>query len=121
MSSTKVERWLQDARRIKETAEALELRLQQTVKLTLNEYYVLYFLSQSEQKKMRLNVLQESVGLSQSAMSRMIVRMEDKTVGVIERRHCPLDKRGIYIGLTVQGETILAEAQRVVEAVLVNY
>ena len=65
--------WLADIRRVKDITDALSKELEARTSLTLNGYYVLYFLAHSEEKKMRLNILQEYMGLSQSAMSRMKV------------------------------------------------
>nr|WP_232845924.1 hypothetical protein [Enterococcus innesii] len=51
-------------------------------------------------------------------MSRMIMRMEDKLCGVIERHSCQNDKRGIYIDLTQLGEKKLQRSKVVFEKVL---
>ncbi len=64
---------------------------------------------------MRLNDLIAHFDLSQSAMSRMIMRMEDKLCGVIERHSCQDDKRGIYIDLTQSGEKKLQRSKVVFE------
>ena len=53
-----------------------------------------------DDKKLRLQDLQKHVGLSQSAMSRLVTRLESKDFGAIERSICKNDKRGIYIHLT---------------------
>ena len=104
---------------LKDTIEAeLEKRLKSENDLTLNEFYVLYHLSAEETKKMRLQQLQEKVGLSQSALSRLIVRMEEKNCGVITRHNCVEDKRGIYVGITERGEQLLHKAEATVEDVL---
>ncbi len=88
--------------------QAIEARLEQALKaesnLSLNEYYVLYYLEKTPNHSMRLNDLIAHFDLSQSAMSRMIMRMEDKLCGVIERHSCQNDKRGIYIDLTQLGK-----------------
>lgn len=88
--------------------QAIEARLEQALKaesnLSLNEYYVLYYLEKTPNHSMRLNDLIAHFDLSQSAMSRMIMRMEDNLCGVIERHSCQEDKRGIYIDLTQSGK-----------------
>jgi len=68
---------------------------------------VAYDLSISEHKSMRLQSLSELVGLSQSALSRLVVRMEKSSCGVIKKHSCEEDKRGIYISLTKKGEEIV--------------
>lgn len=85
-------------------ANELERTLQDHYNLSLNEFYVLYFLSQSDEKKLRLQQLQEMVGLSQSAMSRLVDRLEAKKCGTLKRHICEKDRRGIYTSLTDKGE-----------------
>lgn len=116
-----IERWIESTRMQRSTAEVLENKLLESSKLTLNEYYVLYFLNKAKNKKMRLNDLQIEIGLSQSAMSRMISRMEDKNCGVIERHICSDDKRGVYISLTQSGINMLEKGQIIVDDVLQDF
>ncbi|MFC6604172.1 MarR family winged helix-turn-helix transcriptional regulator [Ectobacillus funiculus] len=85
----------------------LEGALQENYNLSLKEFYVLYFLSQTNGKKLRLQQLQEMVGLSQSAISRLVGRLEAKSCGVLERHICEDDRRGIYTCLTAKGEAKL--------------
>ncbi|WP_341280416.1 MarR family transcriptional regulator [Paenibacillus sp. FSL H8-0537] len=82
----------------------LENVLQEKYSLTLKEFYVLYFLSQTSEKKLRLLQLQEMVGLSQSAISRLVGRMEAKNCGALQRHVCEDDRRGVYTCLTELGE-----------------
>ncbi|MCR8656507.1 MarR family winged helix-turn-helix transcriptional regulator [Paenibacillus endoradicis] len=82
----------------------LETALQDKYSLSLKEFYVLYFLSQTSEKKLRLQQLQEMVGLSQSAISRLVGRMEAKNCGALQRSICEDDRRGIYTRLTELGE-----------------
>lgn len=95
---------------------ALAVEGQYPVKL--NEFYVLYFLNLQEIKASRLQELGQQVGLSASAMSRMIVKMESQACGVIQRSICEEDKRGVHITLTSKGEEILAESIEIVQRVL---
>ncbi|WP_031463517.1 MarR family winged helix-turn-helix transcriptional regulator [Paenibacillus polymyxa] len=84
--------------------DELEHALKENYSLSLNEFLVLYFLSQTEEKKLRLQHLQEMVGLSQSALSRLVVRMEAKSCGALQRHICEDDRRGIYTSMTDFGE-----------------
>ena len=88
----------------------IEAVLQEKYSLSLKEFYVLYVLSQTEQKKMRLQQLQELVGLSQSALSRLVVRMEAKSCGALQKHICQDDRRGIYTSMTNYGEEKLQSA-----------
>lgn len=88
----------------------LENALRKNHNLSLKEFYVLYFLSETNEKKLRLQQLQELVGLSQSAISRLVARLEEKSCGVLERLICEDDRRGIYTRLTEIGEAKLQTA-----------
>ncbi|NGZ74965.1 MarR family winged helix-turn-helix transcriptional regulator [Saccharibacillus alkalitolerans] len=96
----------------------LERALEEEPGLSLNEFYVLHFLSLNEKKKLRLQQLQERVGLSQSAMSRLVVRMEAPKCGALRRHMCEDDRRGVYTEMTELGADKLERARRTVDAVL---
>ncbi|MGG4494969.1 MarR family winged helix-turn-helix transcriptional regulator [Brevibacillus reuszeri] len=87
----------------------LEEALQDKFNLSLNEFYVLYFLSQTKEKKLRLQQLQDMVGLSQSAVSRLVGRLEEKNCRALQRHVCEADRRGIYTCLTELGEERLQQ------------
>lgn len=116
--SNLTQEWLNRTREQKKNLELLETRLIEESNITLNEYYVLYFLNISEEKEMRLNDLQLEIGLSQSAMSRMISRMENKNCSLIERHCCMTDRRGIYIGITKSGYQKLKSSQKIVDSIV---
>ncbi|MDQ6420421.1 MarR family transcriptional regulator [Paenibacillus sp. LHD-117] len=96
----------------------LESALQDNHNLALKEFYVLYLLSQIEEKKLRLLQLQEMVGLSQSAISRLVGRLEAKNCGALKRHVCEDDRRGIYTCLTSLGEQKLQQSLMTVESVM---
>ncbi|MGO4546340.1 MarR family winged helix-turn-helix transcriptional regulator [Paenibacillus sp. 2TAB23] len=98
--------------------DKLERILQEKNNLSLKEFYVLYFISKSEYKKLRLQQLQEMVGLSQSAISRLVVRMEAKNFGALERLVCEDDRRGIYTRITELGENKFQQALNTFNEVL---
>ncbi|MDZ5759804.1 MarR family transcriptional regulator [Carnobacterium maltaromaticum] len=116
--SNLTQEWLNRTREQKKNLELLETRLIEESNITLNEYYVLYFLNISEEKEMRLNDLQLEIGLSQSAMSRMISRMENKNCSLIERHCCMTDRRGIYIRITKSGYLKLKSSQKIVDSIV---
>ncbi|KJD45956.1 MarR family winged helix-turn-helix transcriptional regulator [Paenibacillus terrae] len=90
--------------------EGLERALQEKYDLSLKEFYVLYFLSQSNEKKLRIQQLEKKVGLSQSAVSRLVNRMEAKSCGALQKNGCEMDRRGIYTHITPLGEVKLKNA-----------
>ncbi|MBF0779936.1 MULTISPECIES: MarR family winged helix-turn-helix transcriptional regulator [unclassified Granulicatella] len=113
-----INKWLSISLQQKEIEHNLEKKLKEVSELTLNEFYVLYFLSQEPQRSMRIFDLQEKVHLTQSAMSRLISRMEKKEHSGIIRGNCPKDKRGVCIKLTPEGEQELAKHIHHVKSVL---
>ncbi|QOS79055.1 MarR family transcriptional regulator [Paenibacillus sp. JNUCC31] len=88
----------------------LESALEEKYSLSLKEFYVLYYLSQTSDKQLRLQQLQDLVGLSQSAISRLVVRMEAKNCGALQRHVCENDRRGVYTCLTDLGENKFKKA-----------
>jgi DNA-binding MarR family transcriptional regulator len=96
----------------------LETTLQENHKLSLNEFYVLLFLSEAPEKKLKLQQLQNMVGLSQSAMSRLVSRFEAKGCGTLKRHICGEDRRAIFTSLTAEGEEKLEKAANSVNETL---
>ncbi|KAA1189900.1 MarR family winged helix-turn-helix transcriptional regulator [Paenibacillus sp. B2(2019)] len=89
----------------------LEVHLQANHGLSLKEFYLLLFLSEAPEKKLKLQKLESMVGLSQSAVSRLVSRFEAKGCGALERKACDSDRRSIYTSLTSIGEAKLIRAQ----------
>jgi DNA-binding MarR family transcriptional regulator len=58
----------------------------------------------------------ERVHLSQSALSRLIARLEKE--GLVERCMCPEDRRGVRVSLTAAGRALHDEVLPVQRAVL---
>ncbi|GBG07498.1 MarR family transcriptional regulator [Paenibacillus agaridevorans] len=98
--------------------EKMEQALLKQFDISLKEFYVLKFVSGSECKELRLQQLQELVGLSQSATSRLVDRMEAPNVGALERHTCTNDRRGIYTRITETGEQKYQRALAIVNDVL---
>lgn len=101
-------------------SNALNHALQEHYQLGLKEFYVLMFLNQSEDKKLRLSQLQKMVGLSQSAMSRLVSRLETHSFHAVERLAYEDDKRGIFIALTLNGEQQINDIIKKVNDLLEN-
>lgn len=99
--------------------ELSEVLKRSNYEITLNEFYVLYFLKKSEGHSLSISELSQKNGLSISATSRMLVKFE-QTCGVIER-HPGEDKRSVMITLTPKGEEYLTESLTSVEAILQKY
>ena len=84
--------------------------------LGVSEFEVLDRLSESLEHKFRAQELADAVHLSQSALSRLIDRLEKN--GLVERCLCGEDRRGIYVLLTEAGLRRHAEAAPVHREVL---
>ncbi|WP_028563003.1 MarR family winged helix-turn-helix transcriptional regulator [Paenibacillus pinihumi] len=98
--------------------EKLEQALQLQYGLSLKEFYVLFFISRSEEKKLRLQQLEDMVSLSQSAISRLVVRLEAQNCGALQRHVCEDDRRGVYTRITEVGENKLQRALETFNEVL---
>ncbi|HTT50211.1 MAG TPA: MarR family transcriptional regulator [Streptosporangiaceae bacterium] len=99
---------------------ALEHELGQQHGLGVSEFEVLDRLAERPERNFRAQELAGAVHLSQSALSRLIDRLEKH--GLVERCLCGEDRRGIYVALTAAGQQRHAEAapthRRVLAAVL---
>jgi DNA-binding MarR family transcriptional regulator len=96
--------------------EALEHRLQREHRLSLTEYEVLRRLSDSPEGHRRIQELAEEIHLSQSALSRLVQRLEDD--GFVCRNVCDHDRRGVFACVTDAGRKAQAEAHPTHVAVL---
>ncbi|MDG3142100.1 MarR family transcriptional regulator [Streptococcus suis] len=118
---TMMNQWL-ELRRLERRIQAdmIEALNQASYVMSLNEYQTLYFLNETEGKKLVISELSDKIGLSISATSRMLVRFENQC-GVIERQMCSKDKRAVEVVLTDLGRERLAIAQKAVQPVLERY
>lgn len=64
----------------------------------------------------RVQEISERVHLSQSALSRLVARLERE--GLVERTMCPEDRRGVRVALTRQGRALHGKVLPVQRAVL---
>lgn len=64
----------------------------------------------------RVQEISERVHLSQSALSRLVARLEKD--GLVERCMCPEDRRGVRVSLTEKGRALHGDVLPVQRAVL---
>jgi DNA-binding MarR family transcriptional regulator len=99
---------------------ALERELHEKHDLGVSEFEVLDRMAEGDCKSpeggFRVQELAESVHLSQSALSRLIARLERD--GLVTRALCQADRRGIFVTLTEKGWHAYAEARPTHRAVL---
>lgn len=74
---------------------------------------VLARLSTADEHGMRMQDLARSVLLSKSGLTRLADRME--AAGLVERRACASDRRGVYVALTERGREALGRATPILE------
>lgn len=80
---------------------ALERALEEEHQLGVSEFEVLDRLATAAKDQCRMQELSDSVHLSQSALSRVIGRLESD--GLVTRAICSEDRRGIYACVTDLG------------------
>jgi len=102
---------------------AMQARVEQTLSRCLrregtglSEYRVLRLLSQTSEREMRLLDLTDALGLDQSSVSRLVVRLEK--AGEVRRAPCGDDRRGVFCVLTEVGAERERHLTPVVAAVL---
>lgn len=88
---------------------ALDRELQAGHQLGMSEYEVLERLAELPEQSAKVQQIAGSVHLSQSALSRVIGRLE--AAGLVERHMCPEDRRAIMVRLTEHGLLRQTEAQ----------
>lgn len=88
---------------------ALDRALQAGHSLGMSEYEVLERLAELPEHSAKVATIAKSVHLSQSALSRVIGRLE--VAGLVERHMCPEDRRAVNVRLTDEGLHRQAEAQ----------
>src|SRR6201992_3921318 len=103
-----VRAWRALAARHAAVCSALERELGERHGLGVSDFEVLERLAESNGPRFRTQELPEAVHLSQSALSRLISRLEKN--GLVERCLCGEDRRGIYVTLTEAGRDPHAEA-----------
>ena len=103
-----LDRWNELETQHARVREALEHRLQREHRLSLSEYEVLRRLSEAPEGHRRIQELAEEIHLSQSALSRLVQRLEDD--GFVSRTVCDHDRRGVFACVTDAGRKAQADA-----------
>jgi len=89
--------------------DELDRRVNQDAGISLADFAVLARLADADEWGLRMSDLADSTVSSRSRMSHAVDRLE--TLGLVERKACPTDRRGSYASLTEAGRAKLAEAQ----------
>lgn len=104
-----VREWRELLARHSDLTCALDRALQAGHSLGMSEYEVLERLAELPEHSAKVATIAKSVHLSQSALSRVIGRLE--VAGLVERHMCPEDRRAVNVRLTDEGLQRQAEAQ----------
>jgi DNA-binding MarR family transcriptional regulator len=116
-SATLVETWRGVALCHAKVSAALDKALEREHGIGLSEFEVLERLATTDDKDgRRMQDLAEAVCLSQSALSRLIGRLE--SAGMVQRMMCTNDRRGIYAHITPEGQARWEAARPTHRAVL---
>ncbi|MEA1853518.1 MarR family transcriptional regulator [Cytobacillus sp. FSL W7-1323] len=114
-----VDFWVNYSKFYNRLYNAIDNVIQQQYHLNLNEFYLLYHLSQADKFKLRLTDLQPKIGLSHSALSRLVTRMENyQNKQLVWRSICEDDKRASYITLTKEGSQLFESISNVLNQTL---
>ncbi|MEU7691858.1 MarR family transcriptional regulator [Microbispora hainanensis] len=120
--------WRELLARHAEVSCALERELSDKHGLGVSEFEVLERLVEADRSslcdgpdgaKFRVQELAGQVHLSQSALSRLIARLERE--GLVGRALCEADRRGVFVQLTEEGRRRHAEATPTHRAVLAEH
>lgn len=107
-----VHTWRELLERYHATSCALDRTLRERHDLGVSEFEVLEQLAETpaagDSPARRMQELGDRVQLSQSALSRVVARLERD--GLVQRTMCADDRRGIYVMLTDAGRAKHAEA-----------
>ncbi|MEO7836671.1 MAG: MarR family transcriptional regulator [Acidimicrobiales bacterium] len=76
--------------------------------LSLADYDVMATLSAQPEHQLRPTELADQVVISASTLSRRLDSMEQR--GLVQRRRCPEDARGVHVVLTPEGNAVLKQA-----------
>lgn len=89
-------------------SRTIDDRLQAGSGISSPEFSVLVTLSEAEDRTLRLRELCEELGWDRSRASHQVTRMSKR--GLLTKRKCPGDARGVLVTLTDQGMAHLEEA-----------
>ncbi|WP_215534996.1 MarR family winged helix-turn-helix transcriptional regulator [Ureibacillus chungkukjangi] len=110
--------WVNFSKFHNRVTQSLDYFLQQKYHFGLNEFYLMMLLNETSEKKLRLSQLQNMISLSQSALSRLVSRLEQHHLQPVERTSYIDDKRSIYVVLTPSGQQHISTIQSEVNIIL---
>lgn len=89
-------------------SEALDRDLRDETDLELDDYGILAYLSEGDERQLRMTDLADRLIFSRSRLTRRVDRLVAD--GLVERRRCQIDGRVVYAGLTERGWEVVRSA-----------
>ena len=93
-----------------ELVRELDSELAREHDMPLSSYEVLLYLNDSDEGRMRMSELADSVLLSRSGLTRLVDRLERQ--GLLKRERCESDARGLFAEITPEGRKAFAVARK---------
>ncbi len=88
--------------------DRLDAELRHSHGLGLADYEILVQLSEAPDHRLRMSDLAEQALVSRSRLTHRVDRLV--AAGLVERRPCPTDRRGLFAVLSADGQRVLDEA-----------
>lgn len=104
------ELWRDYFRGGRELVAALDRRLQDDAGLSHPEYLLMMSLWHAPAHSLRTGELAEELSWEKSRVSHQVTRMQAR--GLVARRECETDARGVWVELTADGSRLLLRATR---------
>lgn len=114
--SKKVDSWATYIVSFNRIHQGMEEAMKDAGHPSLEIYDVLWTLERSPDHSLRFSDLGERVLLSKSNVTRLAERLESQ--GLIERKRCPEDRRGVYAVLTKTGKKLRQDMWKTYEKLI---
>lgn len=85
----------------------------------LTWYDILFAISETPERKIRLYELAQTILLSRSNVTRLVTRLEK--AGLLTREQCDRDRRGAFAAISTKGLTTLEQMWVAYEAAILKY
>ncbi|QEO08982.1 MarR family winged helix-turn-helix transcriptional regulator [Protaetiibacter larvae] len=102
--------WSDYYRAGRELTRAFDKRLLDDAGISHPEYLVMLTLWQAPEHHLRTGELADDLAWEKSRVSHQVTRMVAR--GLLDRRECATDARGVWVGLTAEGRRTLLRATR---------
>lgn len=112
----KIDAWASFIITFNRVHQGMEEAMKEAGHPSLEIYDVLWILEKGPKDGIRFSELGEKVLLSRSNVTRLAERLEQQ--GLIERKRCPNDRRGVYAVLTPEGRKLRSSMWKTYEQLI---